>query len=79
MKIKHEIDKKRGIVTVTASLEPRNGKKRRITQQHIKDYLNKEKIKISKCVKDCCVVNTIAPYSGVWIFELDSHKGKVYE
>ena len=77
MNIKHEIDKENGTVTVTATLEPRKGMKIRVSQQHVKDYLNKENIKTLKCIQDACAINTIPPYSGTWVFSLDNGKPPV--
>ena len=79
MNIQHEIDKKNGTVTVTATLPPRNGDKVSIREDHARNYLAENKVRVSNCTQTAFVSNSIPPYSGTWVFELDKGKASVVE
>ena len=77
MNIQHEIDKKNGTVEVTVTLLPRNGNKISIKEEYVRNYLIEQKVRASKCAQTAFVSNSIPPYSGTWIFELDNGKSTV--
>ena len=79
MNIQHEIDKKNGTVRVTATLPPRNGNKVSIREEYVRNYLIEHKVRVSNCVQTAFVSNSIPPYSGTWVFELDNGTTSVVE
>tara|TARA_R100001079_G_C4302097_1_gene91577 strand:- start:93 stop:479 length:387 start_codon:yes stop_codon:yes gene_type:complete len=79
MKITHTIDKKEGLVKVEASLRPRMKEKIAIRTVAIEKYLKENNIKVSHCIKDAFVLNTVPPHSGVWVFALDNKSEKVLQ
>jgi len=77
MNIEHTINKENGTVEVTVTLPPRNDDKIAIRQNYIRNYLTEQKVKATICIQDNCVLNTIPPYSGKWVFRLDKHTKSV--
>jgi len=70
MKIEHVVDNEKNIVTVKATIAPRQTNKIVIRQDDVLEYLA-GKVKIGNCLQNNTVSNNIAPHCGEWIFELD--------